>query len=348
MLETTPIANRARSLVRAARPPLLAVLFLGAAAATFLATGSFTAARADSAPEATAWNPPDIDSLPDNEWGRTVRYGRDLIEHTASLIGPEVKDPSHRFSGNNLNCQNCHLQAGTQKFGNPYVGVYADFPSYRKRSGSVGTMEDRVQGCMQRSMNGKPLPAKSRELVSIVSYLKFLSTGQAIGAPRVGKGSGKMPELTRAADPVKGHEVYNNICAACHGADGQGQRVGEVGDGQGYQFPPLWGPDSYNDGAGMNRLITAANFIHSNMPFGTTYDEPALSVEDAWDVAAYIDSQPRPHKAHIERDFPNRLEKKIDSAFGPYADHFSEKQHKYGPYAPIRAEIKKLKQQAKK
>ena len=108
-------------------------------------------------------------------------------------------------------------------------------------------------------------------------------------------------------------------------------------------IPPLWGSDSFNDGAGMARLITAANFIHFNMPHGADYLHPQLTVEQAWDVAAYVISQPRPHKAGLDKDFPNLLEKPADTPYGPYADGFSEQQHKYGPFAPIRAAIARLK-----
>jgi len=111
----------------------------------------------------------------------------------------------------------------------------------------------------------------------------------------------------------------------------------------GYRFPPLWGPDSFNDGAGMARLITFANFIHFNMPHGVDYLNPQLSPEQAWDIAAYVLSQPRPHKAGLDKDFPDLLEKPVDAPYGPYSDGFSEQQHKYGPFAPIRAAIAKLK-----
>ena len=132
------------------------------------APGSPTsAASASTIPVETSCVVPDIDKLADDDWGRTVRYGRDLVAKTASLIGPEVSDPAHRFAGNNLNCQSCHLEAGSKEFGLPFVGVYADFPNYRARSGAVGTVEDRIQGCMVRSMNGKPLPADSREMTAI-------------------------------------------------------------------------------------------------------------------------------------------------------------------------------------
>ncbi len=288
------------------------------------------------------WIVPDVDKLPDDDWGRTVRYGRDLISKTASLIGPEVADQKQRFAGNNLTCQNCHLEAGTKEFGLPFQGVYADFPNYRARSGSVGTIEDRIQGCMVRSMNGKELPPDGAELTAMVAYMKFLSLRHPVGAPTPGRGSAAMAELTRAADPEHGKIVFVQVCAACHGANGQGQRVGSVGDARGYVFPPLWGPDSFNDGAGMARLIVAAGFVHSNMPKGITWQHPMLAVADAWDVAAFVNSQPRPHKANLEKDFPNRLQKPVDTAYGPYADSFSLRQHELGPFQPIRDAIKKL------
>jgi thiosulfate dehydrogenase len=289
-----------------------------------------------------AWVIPDVDKLPNDDWGRAVRYGRDLIVRTAALIGPEVSDPAHRFSGNNMNCQNCHLEAGTKEFGFPLVGVFADFPNYRAREGEVGTIEDRVQGCMERSMNGRRLPPDGREMTSIVAYLKFLSTGRPVGAQTVGRGVGKISELARAADPAHGQSVYVQTCSACHGDKGQGQRVGNVGDAQGYAIPPLWGPDSFNDGAGMTRLTNAANFVHSNMPNGATWQQPALSPGDAWDVAAFVDSQPRPHKSDLENDYPKRLEKPVDTPYGPYADSLAAAEHKLGPFQPIRDAIKRL------
>ncbi len=301
-------------------------------------------APAASAPAASAgWVVPDINKLPDDAWGRTVRYGRDLTVRTASLMGPEVRDPAHRFAGNNLSCQDCHLEAGTKQFGLPYVGVYADFPSYRAREGAVGTIEERIQGCMVRSMNGRRLPPGSREMTAMVAYFKFLSTGRPVGEPTPGRGAGRMPELPRAADPARGKAVYTLRCAVCHGDHGQGRRAGVVGDAQGYAFPPLWGPDSFNDGAGMAHLIGAANFIHANMPVGTSWRAPALTTADAWDVTAYVDAQPRPHMAHRDRDFPNRLEKPVDTPYGPYADDIDPAQHRLGPFQPIRDALKTQK-----
>ncbi len=307
----------------------------------FCLAGSL-AYNVDAASAKPLWQKPDIDTLPDDDWGRAVRYGRDLVSKTSSLIGPEVADPEQRYAGNNLNCQSCHLEAGTKEYGLPFQGVYADFPNYRARSGTVATIEERVQGCMVRSMNGKPLPPGGPEMTALVAYLKFLSTGHAVGMPTPGRGAGSMPELTRAADPRHGAVVYAAACAACHGQNGQGQRVGKAGDAQGYLFPPLWGQDSFNNGAGMNRLIVAANFIHANMPNGADWQHPAVSVDNAWDLAAFINVQPRPQKTDLEQDYPKRAQKPVDAPYGPYADSFDEQQHKLGPFAPIREAVKKL------
>lgn len=294
-------------------------------------------AAASPAQKPPPWIVPDISKLPDDDWGRTVRYGHDLVSKTAAMIGPEVKDHALRYSGNNLNCQSCHIDAGTKQFGLPFVGVFADFPNYRARSGNVGTIEDRINGCMTRSMNGKVLPLQGKEMVAIVAYMKFLSTGIPVGAKTVGRGSGSMPELSRAADPKRGSAIYASTCAGCHGANGEGQRTGKAGDAQGYMVPPLWGPDSFNDGAGMGRVITAANFVFSNMPDGTTWQKPTLPVPDAWDVAAYLESKPRPHRANLDKDYPNRAEKPVDAPYGPYADTLPAMLHKYGPFKAIRA-----------
>ena len=313
-----------------------------AGAAEPMAANSPTLAKAPP-PLAGDWSVPNPDRLPNDDWGKTVRYGRDLITRTYALIGPEAADGGHRYAGNNLSCESCHLEAGTKQFGLPFQGVFADFPNYRARSGTVGTIEDRINGCMARSMNGRALPLDSPEMTAIVAYLKFLSTGRPVGAPTLGRGPGRMPELTRAADPVRGKVVYAQTCAACHGGNGEGQRAGRVGDARGYSVPPLWGDDSFNDGAGMNRLISAADFIHGNMPSGTSWRQPVLSVQDSWDVAAYVLSQPRPRKDHLERDFPVRTQKPVDAAYGPYADGFGAAQHKYGPFQPIREKLAALK-----
>ena len=294
---------------------------------------------------APVWTVPEIGALPRDAHGMQVREGRDLITATYAHIGPNVADASKRYAGNNLACTNCHLQAGTRKFGLPLFGLYGDFPQYSFRSGNEITIEDRLNACMTRSMNGRALPDDSPEMRAMVAYIEFLSTGVPAGQKLPGMAAGNMPELDRAADPVRGRAIYLRACVSCHNTDGSGIRNSGPHTALGYMMPPLWGPDSFNDGAGMARLTTIANFVHFNMPHGADYLNPQLSVEDAWDVAAYVVSQPRPRKAGTDKDFPDLLQKPLDTPFGPYADGFSAQQHKYGPFAPIRAEIERLKKE---
>jgi thiosulfate dehydrogenase len=169
--------------------------------------------------------------------------------------------------------------------------------------------------------------------------VRWLSTGIPDGAKLKGAGTLRIREPARAADLGHGAQVFSQICAACHGADGLGQRAQ---DGAGYQFPPLWGSDSYNNGAGMSRLLTAAAYAMHNMPIGTAYNAPVLTDEDAYDVAGYIVSRKRPEMANLDRDFPIRLQKPLDTPYGPYADGFSLEQHRYGPFGPIRVRVQEL------
>ena len=302
-----------------------------------------TASFAQGGATQPIWTVPEIGALPDDANGRLVRRGRDLITATYAHVGPEVPDPANRFAGNNLACSNCHLNAGTKKFGIPLFGLFGEFPLYSPRAGAEISIEDRLNSCMTRSMNGRPLPVDAPQMQALVAYIKFLSTGVPPGQLLPGLGVGKMPELDRAADPERGRSLYANTCAVCHGPDGSGVRRSLPTTDLGYMMPPLWGADSFNDGAGMSRLITAANFIHFNMPHGADYLNPQLSPVDAWDIAAYVISQPRPRKAGLDRDFPDLLEKPVDVPYGPYADAFSAQQHKYGPFAPIRAAVARLK-----
>lgn len=300
------------------------------------------AARAE---EKAIWHVPDVDKLADDIYGKAVRHGRDLIQDTSKFIGPEVKDRNMRYAGNNLACASCHTKAGTVKFGAPFVGTFADYPQYRIRENEVQTIEGRINGCMERSMNGKPLPEGSAEMLAMVAYFKFLSSDVPVGKAIEGRLTPRIKIIDRAAEPAKGKLVYEAQCAKCHGANGEGQRVGVKGDAQGYVDPPLWGPDSYNTGAGMNRVIQAARYIRFNMPVGATHDAPRLSEEEAFDVSAYINSQPRPVKSGLENDFPDRRHKPADAAFAPFREGFSAEQHKYGPFKPIiEARNKSLKE----
>lgn len=293
--------------------------------------------------EPTPWTMPDIEQLPKDKYGELVRYGRDLTERTFALIGPEVAAQNKRFAGNNLACKSCHLANGTQSFAMPYIGAYATFPQYRAREDEVSTLEERVNGCLQRSMNGRSLPLASREMKALIAYMQFLSTGLKVGEKYAGQGTKAIVLPKRAASVAAGKDIYAATCVVCHGEEGLGKRVGVVGDAQGYLFPPLWGKDSFNTGAGMNRLIVAAQFIRYNMPFGVTHQTATLTDEQAYDVAAYVLSQPRPAMANLDRDFPARWNKPVDAAFPPYVDGAPAEQHKYGPFQPLQENMKKLR-----
>lgn len=298
-----------------------------------------SAAQAD-----TDWaNPPNPDSLPNDAFGQTVRRGRDLIDKTVSLIGPDARDPKLHYAGNGLTCSSCHLQAGTQQFGLPLSGAWGVFPQYIARENEVRTLAERINGCMERSMNGRALPQDGPEMKAMLTYIRFISASAQVGLSLKGRGVPPLPLPARAADPAHGKQVYAATCAVCHGANGQGQRLSAsdaAEQGKRYQFPPLWGPDSYNDGAGMARSITAARFVHANMPLGTTWQAPALSADDAFDVAVFVNSQPRPHKTGLERDYPDRAKKPVDAAYPPFVGPFPAAQHRFGPWQPIEAWMK--------
>ena len=285
---------------------------------------------------------PSVDSLPDDEYGRLARYGHQLATRTFAYIGPEVKDRKMRYTGNNLACTSCHQENATKPFAMPWVGVTATFPQYRGREDAVSTVEERVNGCMERSMNGKPLPLNSHEMKAFVTYIHFLSKGIPVGAQVEGSGTKTIPAPNRRADVAAGEAVFKEKCVACHGEDGAGKRNGVKGDAQGYLFPAVWGPDSFNNGAGLNRLLTTMRFLKQNMPQGASHKATVLTDDEAYDVAAYVVSKPRPVKAHLDRDFPARWNKPIDAAFPPYVDGAPADQHKYGPFQPLAENARKI------
>ena len=167
-------------------------LFFGLAITAGLTTSALAQSQKD-------WQAPDITKLPDDKYGQMVRQGKDLMEATYKHIGPEVKDVSKRYAGNNLACTSCHVDAGGRKFGNPWVGTFASFPQYRGREDAISTTEERINGCMERSMNGRKLPLDGFEMKAMTSYLHFLSTGIPVGAKLDGVGTLKLKVLARAA-----------------------------------------------------------------------------------------------------------------------------------------------------
>jgi thiosulfate dehydrogenase len=209
-----------------------------------------------------------------------VSYGKRLVTQTFAEIGPDTAKP---FAGNRLACQSCHLDRGIRPSGLPLAGVAKAYPKFSARSGRVISLAERIDECMTRSMNGKTLPEGSREMAAFIAYIGSLDGPAAVSA---------QPAVTppSAADAGRGAEVHARVCAACHQPDGLGRRAG-----MGYEFPPLWGPDSFNDGAGMDRFERAVGFIRHNMPRGVDPAHPQLTLQEAWDVTALLQSKPRPH-----------------------------------------------------
>jgi thiosulfate dehydrogenase len=281
------------------------------------------------------WEAPDPFLAETDEERDLIRYGRDLIAHTQDYYGPYGLLRANSI--NDMNCQNCHLDAGRRPYGNNYFAVFSTYPQMRARSGALETVPKRINDCFQRSLNGEALDTNSREMRAMMAYMRWLGTGIPKGEKPKGSGLAEVPFLERPADPDKGQSIYSAKCASCHGPDGQGLPMPEIAR----DYPPLWGEKSYNEGAGLFRMSRFAAYVKANMPFGATYQNPQLTDEEAWDVAAFVNSQPRPKHPFLATDWPKIEKKPYDHPFGPYTDPFPEQQHKYGPFGPIVAFYKK-------
>ncbi|MCE3280943.1 MAG: cytochrome c class [Bacteroidetes bacterium] len=240
------------------------------------------------------WVAPDTLTIPDDAQGKLIKYGRALIANTAYYLGPKG---IIQHTSNGMNCQNCHLDAGTKPFGNNYSAVASTYPKFRERSGKLEDIYKRINDCFERSLNGKALDTMSNEMQAIKSYILWLGKDVIKGEKPKGAGLTELTFTDHPADPKKGKLIYIQKCLSC------------------------------------------AGYVKSNMPFGVTYDSPQLSDEEAWDVAAYVNSQQHPDK-DLSSDWPKISGKPDDHPFGPYADKFTEEQHKFGPFGPI-AEFKK-------
>ena len=243
------------------------------------------AGRPDStaAPTITLLPAPPDSAIPASDLGDAIRRGRALVLATAESL------PGHVATAPRLRCVSCHLDEGRRANGSPWVGVSARFPQYSGRAARVITLEDRINGCFRRSMNGKPLAVDSADMRDIVAFFTFLSRGVRVGDTVPGQGLPKLP--VTQGDSAAGHRLFAATCVRCHGPDGHGTGVA----------PPLWGPGSFNIGAGMARVRTAAAFIRYNMPF----DRPGtLTDQQAFDIASYVTAQPRPDLPGKENDWP--------------------------------------------
>lgn len=285
-------SQRAGAQAPSAAPATVAEVGAGAAAAP----GAASPAPAGSAPAPTntngaaavpaAFAPPAVDAMPDGPMGDVVRRGEQIFINTRANAAAYV--------GNSLNCVNCHLDAGRKADSAPLWGAYTLYPAYRSKTKHVDTFAERLRGCFEYSMNGKAPPFGDDVLVALEAYAYWMAKGAPTGERLPGAGYPKQAAPAQAPDGVRGKAVYEAQCALCHGADGQGQRVGEV-----QAFPPLWGPQSYNWGAGMHSVDNAAAFVRANMPLGKG---GSLSVQEAWDVAWYINSHERPQDPRFTGD----------------------------------------------
>lgn len=306
--------------------------------------GNFTEAAKQEAlkPKDTIsyWQAPDVGSMGNDK--KMIEYGKELVIHTSLYYGENGS--VFKAGTNGMNCQNCHLDAGTKVFGNNYSAVASTYPKYRARSGAIENIYKRVNDCFERSLNGKALDTTSKEMQAIVIYINWLGKDVKKGEKPAGSGFKELAFLDRAADPEKGKTVYIEKCQSCHQPNGLGS-MNE--DKTSYTYPPLWGDHSYNDGAGLYRISNFAKFVKYNMPLGVSHNNTQLTDEEAWDVAAFVNSQNRPRK-NIKEDWPKIEEKPFDHPFGPFADGFSEQQHKYGPFKAIKEKQDAMKKTKKK
>lgn len=226
-----------------------------------------------------AFQPPPESEMPVGEFGDIVRRGREIFVDTPRAAPAYV--------GNSLRCVSCHLDAGRLADSSPMWAAFVSYPAYRSKNKSVNTFQQRLQGCFEYSMNGKAPPLGAPELVALESYSYWLASGAPIDPNLAGRGYPALARPALAADYTRGEQVYAQNCLLCHGADGAGQKAP---DGTAV-FPALWGPDSFNWGAGMGRINNAAAFVKANMPLGLP---GTLTEQQAWDVALYMNSHERP------------------------------------------------------
>ncbi len=249
---------------------------------TTTVASSRTGGRSGSVWNADAWQPPVVDSTPDDPLEVSIYRGLAIITH--------VRDSLPAYTASNLNCTSCHLDEGRRGNAAPLVGSYVRYPKYVERAAAVVPIEDRINYCFTRSLAGSKLPPDSREMQDIVAYLAYISKGVPAGESVKNEGMPKMPDLH--GDSATGHGVFVANCARCHGNNGDGMGA----------FPSLWGAKSFSIGASMARQERAASFIRHNMP----YDRPGvLTDQQAFDVAAYMVSMPRPDLPLKELDWPN-------------------------------------------
>ncbi len=274
----------------------------------------------------------DTSKIPNDKYGEAVRYGRELLLHTAYYIGPD--GINGKYAGNKMNCTNCHQDAGTKPYSFNLLVSFRNYPQYRAREGKVLTLAERINNCIVHPHLGKPLPLDSKEMIGIISYLKWISDSSKIDRNTPGIKNMNIPFPSEAASPKRGEQLYATNCTRCHGANGEGQMQY---DSSTYIYPPLWGLKAYQPGSSMHRVIKVAQWLIANMPYDkATYAKPLLTPAEALDLAAFINDDSIHQRPLVkETGYLHYEEKAIDYDHGPYNDTFSVAQHKYGPFQPI-------------
>jgi len=232
-----------------------------------------------------AWTPPREADIPNDSMGASIKRGLYLLRFTPESL-PD-------FATGAMRCSSCHQDDGIKVTAGPLTGSHARFPKYMPRSGTVIGLADRVNYCFTRSLAGNSLPVESREMTDILAYLAFISKDVPVGTKIEGADGLVSMKDTLDGDVSRGAELYvSKTCVSCHMADGQGTPG---------VFPPLWGPKSYSVGASMTREERAASFIYHNMPQTAP---GTLTPQEAFDLAAYVNSHPRPDSPGKELDWP--------------------------------------------
>ena len=272
-------------------------------AAGAVATAGTAETKAGAAMLGASFAPPPESAMPDGEYGKIIRLGEQVFTNTGQYAA--------KYVDNSLNCASCHLDAGRKTDSAPMWASFIHYPAFRSKTGQVDTLAARIQGCFEYSMNGKAPPQDDDIMTALQTYAFWLAKGAPVGTPVPGSGYPKLKKPATPADYVRGEAVYAQNCALCHGSDGQGQRSGDR-----QVFPPLWGPKSFNWGAGMHQLGNASGFIQANMPLGKG---GSLSEQDAWDVAMYMNSHERPQDPRFAGSVeatPKKYHDSDDSMYG--------------------------------
>lgn len=247
--------------------------------------------------------PPANDVLPPGPFGRVVRLGENVFIHTSSY--------AHRYSGNALSCENCHIDAGRLANSAPMWAAYVMYPAYRRKSGQVNTFAQRLQDCFRYSLNGTAPTRRSKVLLALESYSYFLANGAPTGRNLSGRGYPSLESPLHGMSYTRGRLVFRNYCSVCHGKDGQGRLTSSGRQG----FPPLWGKSSFNWGAGMANIEVVARFIKANMPLGLG---GTLTPQQAWDVAKFVDSHERPQDPRFNGSVSSTRAKYHDNPLSMY------------------------------